>query len=189
MIKQHKKYNRGFGLLEVLVSSSIIIMILSSVVFIGRQAIVNSTYLQQRAQAIYLAQEGLEQVREMRDTNWNDQNSETEWNDWAYDGSNYAVPSGNYIIKYMSAIKRVMLSKDLDASPSGESITLDKQDFKRYVEISTVASTNILPGTGDNDVHKDINSLKVTVRVKWTNAGVDRETNVSEILTNWRPNF
>ena len=164
-------------------------MILSSVVFIGRQAIVNSTYLQQRAQAIYLAQEGLEQVREIRDTNWIDREPKTEWNDWAYDGSNYIVPSGNYIFKYMDGIKRVMLSKDLDVSPTGEIVTVDKQNFKRYVEVTNVSSTNVLPGSGENDVHKDINSLKVTVRIKWSNGGINRETNVSEILTNWRPNY
>ena len=181
MIKHHKKFNKGFGLLEVLVSASIIIMILSSVVFIGRQAIVNSTYLQQRAQAIYLAQEGLEQIRQIRDTNWIDRNSNTEWNDWVFDGSNYSAPSGKYNLKYMGSPKRTLLVKD--AASSGEIINLDKQDFKRFIEVESVG--NALPAV----TNKDISSLKVTVRVKWSNGGTNRETNVSEILTNWRPNF
>lgn len=189
MTKMTKEFNKGFGLLEVLVSSSIIIMVLSSVVFIGRQAIVNSTYLQQRAQAIYLAQEGLESVRQIRDTNWIDRNSDTEWNYLVLTGSTYSVPSnGNYILKYESFKKRTLLNKD--TTPSGELINLDKQDFNRFIKVENITSSaSILPEDGLNITNKAINSMKVTVEVKWTNGGVERKTNVSEILTNWRPGF
>lgn len=187
----NKNNKKGFGLLEVLVSSSIIILVLGSVVFVGRQALANSTYSQQRAEAIFLAQEGLESVRQIRDTNWIDGSNKTEWDDLSYDNNAYTALAGqlsdNYTLKYFNNVnvkQRYLLTKE----PSEETIRLDNQDYVRIINIATPEGT-ILPGNGTNDVHKDINALKVTVTVKWNFGGIDRTTNVSEVLTNWRPNF
>lgn len=71
---------KGFGLLEVLISGLIIIMILAALVMIARASMNNNQYMQKRAQALYLAQEGIENVRYNRDSNWIDGLPDTAWN-------------------------------------------------------------------------------------------------------------
>ena len=87
MVHNHKK---GFGLLEVLLAGLIIIMMLSALVIVARAAIQNSIYLQQRSQATFLAQEGMEIVRQIRDTNYVDGDNKTKWN--TLTKNNYRTP-------------------------------------------------------------------------------------------------
>lgn len=75
-----KKFKKGFGLLEVLLAGVIIITVLGALVFLGRNTINNSTYNQQRTEALFLAQQGIEMVRQIRDSNYIDGNQNTNWN-------------------------------------------------------------------------------------------------------------
>jgi type II secretory pathway pseudopilin PulG len=69
------KMSRGFGLLEVMISGAVIIIILGSLVLVAHAAINNNQYMQKRAEATFLAQEGLEMVRQIRDSNWIDRSA------------------------------------------------------------------------------------------------------------------
>lgn len=200
MVIAKKQLKKGFGLLEVLISAVIIIMILSALVIIGRRALANSAYLQQRAQAIYLAQEGIEIVRQMRDTNWIDGNNATQWDTLAPGHPNLTNPdllglSDMKFSLYSPDYDRYNLYEITDPTIKGEEISLDSPNLKfyRYVKVTNYPkySTNqIFPGDGENVVHKDINALKVTVYIEWDFGGGDtKKASVSEILTNWRPNF
>jgi type II secretory pathway pseudopilin PulG len=79
---RNKKFKKGFGLLEVLLAGVIIITVLGALVFLGRNTINNSTYNQQRTEALFLAQQGIEMVRQIRDSNYIDGNQNTNWNNF-----------------------------------------------------------------------------------------------------------
>lgn len=61
---------KSFTLLELVTSIFIIMLALGAIYFLLRQIIVASSFLPNQLTAIYLAQEGIEVVRNIRDTNW-----------------------------------------------------------------------------------------------------------------------
>lgn len=70
-IKQHRRgERRGFGLLEVVFSTALFIVVVGSLVGLSRLSLRNAVLSTHRSQAINLAQDGLEIVRQMRDTTW-----------------------------------------------------------------------------------------------------------------------
>ncbi|MFA7253415.1 MAG: hypothetical protein WC107_02585 [Patescibacteria group bacterium] len=95
-MKQDISKKNGFGIIEVLVAATIIIVILAALTSVGKAALTNNSSLQERSNAIYLAQEGLEIVRQIRDSNWIDdqgnnavgidgQSRNSEWHDLTFD--------------------------------------------------------------------------------------------------------
>lgn len=60
----------GFGLLEVIFSTAIFIVVVGSLVSLSRLSLRNAVLSTHRSQAFNLAQDGLEIVRQMRDTTW-----------------------------------------------------------------------------------------------------------------------
>lgn len=173
---------KGFGLMEVLISAVIIIIILSALVTIGRAALSNNEGLAQRAQAIYVAQEGLELVRQIRDSNWIDGVSETKWNTLNPISSPIAptIP-GNYGLADWGSSKWV-----LGSYTSGTTATIGGIVFTRKINISD--ATGLLPvATGSTSLSPY--AMKVKSIVTWTYAGQNKSVELSEILTNWRPDY
>ena len=68
MSKFLKQKNKGFTLVETLVSISIFSMAILGLLSILASGITNTTYAKQKMTADYLAQEGIEYVRNIRDT-------------------------------------------------------------------------------------------------------------------------
>lgn len=71
---------KGFGLLETVLAAGILTLVLAGVVSLGRISLRAATVNQTRTQAFQIAQEGLEGVRAIRDTNVLDADRVTEWN-------------------------------------------------------------------------------------------------------------
>ncbi len=65
-----RSFPPAFGLLEVLFSAAIFIVVVGSLVGLSRLTLRNATLSVHRIQALMLAQDGLETVRQMRDTTW-----------------------------------------------------------------------------------------------------------------------
>lgn len=201
------KYKKGFGLLEVLVSAVIIVTILSAMVFIGRSTLNNSQYAQERAQAIYLAQEGIEIVRQIRDTNWIDENNATAWNSWKYVSDTFSAVEtgrcykigqpistlssayyGRQNLQYANLTDENSCKDALKSSAQTDGWdkrTLNNLDFYRNIYVEDVEG--LLQPTANFDQ----SAYKVTVFIQWKNRGSYRNDpiEVSEIITNWRPNY
>ncbi len=64
------KNNKGFGLLEVLVSISVVIIGILPLVNLFNSVLARERDTENKLMAIYFAQEGIEIVRQIRDTNW-----------------------------------------------------------------------------------------------------------------------
>ncbi len=188
MQKKHSK-SKGFGIIEVLISSSIIISVLGGLVYAGRMTYQNTLYLQDKSQAIALAQEGLEIVRQIRDTNWVDNSADTHWNDLVMISNGSlaeVVPNSN--IKYGISRSRLQSGPDryglTEAVSEKVKIDDSSYEYNRSVKVESTGKLMI------DVIGKEVDalssqSLKVTVVVSW----LDKSVELSEILTNWRPNY
>lgn len=94
-IKRNNQRN-GFGLLEVLFSTSIFIVVVGSLVALSRISLRNSVLAAHRTQAVNLAQDGLETVRQMRDTAWLSRTSRTQNANTAADWLTYPNCQGQF---------------------------------------------------------------------------------------------
>ena len=205
MKKNARKQKKGFGLLEVLISTVIVIMMMSALVMIGKKSLSNTVYVQQRAQAIYLSQEGLEIIKQMRDTNWVDGKSNTKWDSLAMDKFSHEIinltevsnpESYNTLAWVDSPENRYYLENNAYGWPIDVPMiyyTNNQQEgtrFERTVKVENANPANnklmnILPGL--NDQQKETSVLKITVTTSWDNGKYS--VSVSDIMTNWRPNY
>lgn len=64
--------NKGQSLIEILVALAIFILIISVIFVLVSSSFLNNRQGQETLQALFLAQEGLEAVRSIRDNNWTD---------------------------------------------------------------------------------------------------------------------
>jgi Tfp pilus assembly protein PilV len=127
-IKPIRQHN-GFGLLEVLLATAIFIVVVGSMVTLSRLALRNAVLSGHRTQAFNLAQEGLESVRQMRDTNWIDsvpkvrgsfRSDETnEWKAFVHECSNTSERgrAASYSAPVIGKIYAICYD---DAMPAGE---------------------------------------------------------------------
>ena len=170
---------RGFGLLEVLLASGILIMVIGAIVGLGRAAVRNNLISLQRAQAYNLARETVEIIRANRDTKWIDK----QINDWNDD---------------ISSIGRTCIIDSYDincASSDPEEIDLDKTVFKRNFSINKInneSNKELAKQTSGEFIDKDTNnnnaiSTEITVKVVWDSYGKERKIEVPIELTNWKP--
>ena len=186
MLSISKNYRPGFGLIEVLISLSIITVLLASLVSVGKTMLGNSLNVQEKAQAVRLAEEGLEIVRQIRDTNWIDgnMNGVTEWDTLVYAASgssgSWSPAEGgkSYGILFDDDIKALHL---VPTTGNGDAITIDNVKFYRKIEVANL--TNLLPAGPDGQNMRG-NGKKFTAKIIMPNG---KEIAVSEILTNWRP--
>lgn len=83
----------GFTLLEAVVALAIVMIALVSLVLLGTLSIVSSRRVQNEFVATTMAQEALESVRQMRDSNWlaYDTDSTTEWDAGLSDNDDYSA--------------------------------------------------------------------------------------------------
>lgn len=196
MAKKNIKYKKGFGILEVLISGVIIVTILAALVFISRAAMNNSEYLQERATAIYLAQEQLELLRQARDTNWIDGDPGTQW-DTLQNRSGSLLssvlppdPTGTgrkYRMNYNGGLIRFVLQGPNTSQYSRTTINL--VEFSSQITITPIGALIPDDGISSTQVDKADNAFKATVVTTWPYNGVTKRITVSEVLTNWKPNF
>jgi len=188
------KIKKGFSLLEVLLSGVIIIIVLSSLIVIGRNTIDNSSSLQRRLQATYLAQEGIELTRQIRDTNYLDSNNKTSWSDLVYNktNQNFEKPNFNnttsYGLSLESSLERYILNNSV------ETIALDGTDFTRKItfkESSGSFALSPIEYNGDTLSDSDIKkqAVKVIAEVSWDDKKAKKKIVIEELITNSRQAF
>jgi type II secretory pathway pseudopilin PulG len=211
------KSKKAFGILEVTITAGIIVIVLAALTAASRSAMSKSQSVEARSQALYLAQEGLESIHQMRSTNWvgNLSNSSstnqvsTNWDDMVYDTSlpmdSALLPIGPYLqttnffqIGFLSTntLKRFHLtgisSSILDSLLYNIKIVDPGNTFYRYIKIENIGS-DILPNDTVNNVvlNSSINknAYKFTVVVGWKEGEKDKKVEISEILTDWKPKY
>ena len=200
------KAKKGFGLIEVLISAAILIVILGALVAIGRMALTNIRVSQERAQATYLAQEGLEVARQIRDTNWVDGRNDTTWdsfflqsriNEYLIDHNSLSVAIDKY--SGSQTLCPHCFKLHLGTDPY---FAVDGVNYDRCMVIErTTGSANPLLPTSDPSVfptndypNKSYHSILVRIKIYWPGndtctQGSRKMVETTELLTDWRPNF
>jgi Tfp pilus assembly protein PilV len=188
------KTKKAFSLIEVLLSATIIVILLYSLVAAGRSALTSSSALHDKAEATLLAQQGIEIVRQIRDTNWIDTSSQN-WSNFAYSGSAW-VDKKSVDLRIMPASATVAPTRPfLTTSSTGEIININNKNFTRKVKYTSLTDVQMPAGTnpgvangGTGVITATSNAVKVTVTITW-NSPSAQTLSISEILTNWRPNY
>ena len=194
------KKKKTFGIIEVLIACTILILICASIQFLNIVITNSILFAKQRTTAYYLAQEGIEAVRSIRDTNLVDDSAlNTNWQSMVSGVTTPESPSGynkfdvdkNYSLAYPTGTDNSRYS--LQENSGGEKIKADGTiDYTRKI---TFSDSN-LAGT-DSNLDPDLisgltseqigaNSTKVTAKVSWNFRGKEQTVEVSEILTNWK---
>lgn len=193
MKKNHLK--KGFGILEVLLAGVIIITMLGALVVLGRTVLMNIANNVARAQATYLAQEGIEITRQIRDTNYIDNTNTTGWNSFVRDGSGAPKTPAQYGSSFYSDFFFVTHDASLikpilkTATPAdGEITTEDGNKFVRTISFRTIDKSNaggIKPSGAAKPLEAD-SIVKVICKVEW---GSGKSLSIEEFVANSRPNF
>ncbi len=199
---------RGFGLLEVLLAGVIVITLLSSLMVVSRNVSDSSVITQQRTQATYLAQEGIELVRQVRDSNYIDQRNYSKWDTLIGDNSTDSVfiikngkvetRSDNY--KFVISKKFINERYRIVQQVSGEEdrdgvIEIDGTTFTRTVTFEKFYGTLNQDSVGalydDGKEVTDIPAVKVKVVVEWMSKSVsnNRKIEMEELITNFRQGY
>lgn len=102
--------SNGFGLMEVLVASGILIIVISGTVALSNYSIRSTIISADRTIATQLAQQRIEQIRKSRDTMWIDNDHNTNWAGWKRD--NIKVTTDPDIILNGVTYKRIVTGDD-----------------------------------------------------------------------------
>ena len=190
------RLKKGFGILEVLLAGVIIITMLGALVFVARTTINNTVYSMQKGQAAYLAQEGMEIVRQIRDSNYIDGRGGSEWNTIAGDDSTLRVKTvGEIGIDRPYCIRKKLnndniryhmvdcTDAEIDPQTRGQ-VNIDGTVYTRYIYFYSSGGKLLSLPTGiDNFLD---NSYRVHIVISWSDMGRDRELVVDEVITNSR---
>lgn len=193
-IISHKK---AFTLIEVLVACSILIILITAVVELGVTIINGSVLSRQRVTAYYLAQEGIETIRQIRDSNLIDSNEETSWKSLVYAVQPAQIPqasnfpelvidsSQTYEVGLPSFQDRMFLAP----SGNGEQITVDGVVYTRKITFvrAGISIPEFEQGTpAENQVQLDANAVRAIVNISWKYKNSDKNIEVRELITNWK---
>ena len=161
-----KMKKRGFTLLEVILAIFVIMVGIAGTLGIIQQGISYTQLSSSRLAANYLAQEGIEIVRNIRDANWLKMrtNSGITWSD--------GIPSGDWEADYKT--------QNLTRSYAGTYLNIDSSGFYSYSSGSPTKFKRKITIAKDTDI------LKISVQVEWQERGRDNQVTAQENLYNWR---
>ena len=164
--------NKSFTLLEVIIAITILTLAVGGSFSLIQQTLVASSLVESRLVAYYLAQEGIEIVKNIRDSNWLIQHKADSTHSWKE-----GILAGTWEADYNDTALSFNLDRSLYIdgtngfyvyldSPSSEDI---ETKFKRKIII--------------NEIGDDV--LEVTIRVQMTERGRIQNIEVINYLHNW----
>lgn len=163
-------YTRAFTLLETLVAVSVLLMSLLGPFSIAQQSLKSAYYARDQVTAFYLAQEGVEFVRAVRDQNY------LQGADWL-EGIGDACTNVACIVDYPNFTYTVCpqgVCPPLKVSATGglyNHTSGTDSPFTRYIMLT--------PSTSNPE------QMIVSVTLQWKSAGVSRSFTIQERLFDW----
>lgn len=158
--------NKGFTLIETLVSLLILSLVITSVITLLSSSIFSARYAKNEIKAIYKAQEGVDYIRNLRDS------IAFLQNDWlAFSDSldvNCGTADGCIINKPFTTTSFVGLS--VTAAPT---TPLLPGEFRNVIKTECV------------DITSNCDELKIESTVYWQNGQVDKSRTLKASLTRW----
>jgi prepilin-type N-terminal cleavage/methylation domain-containing protein len=154
---------KGFTLLEMIIAVTVILIGLIPIMSLMYDSSFGVRLSLSRLQAAYLAQEGLEIVRNIRDSNWLAQSS---WN------NNLEV--GAWEASYDQAFDQAL------SSYQGRNLKLNNDGFYNYNSGTDTKFKRKITISESND-----DTLQVSVEISWQEKGKNYSLTVYENLYNW----
>jgi len=186
--KQINKTQEGFTLVETLVAISIFTVSVLAMISVLSDGIADTNYAKKKVTSVYLAQEGIETIRNMRDTymlfslpasKWTDFVNKTSactggagangcyFDDWNLDYNNPTQPITNIPLTACGANCPTLL---YDSSTGRYNyFTGVNSGFIRKIKVRNI----------------DANSMEVTVTIFWTQQSGTYQLALEEHLINW----
>lgn len=158
---QYKK-DKGFSMIEVIVAVFILSLAVIGSFILIQQTLIGTSANQMRLTASYLGQEGLEIVRNIRDTNWLKRQAWT---------TNLGVGGGEQEADY--------LSNSL-ATSQNRYLKIDSNGFYNYTSGANTSFKRKIFVTQEAGGY-----LKVRVRIEWEERGKNYSLEVIDFLYNW----
>ncbi|MEK7063499.1 MAG: hypothetical protein AAB955_02290 [Patescibacteria group bacterium] len=158
----------AFTLLETLVAVAVLLMSLLGPFSIAQQSLKSAYYARDQVTAYYLAQEGLEFVRAIRDQNY---------------------LSGSSWLTGISTCTAVQCTVDMPnfvyATCSGPCTALKVSAVGGLFNQANGTPSKFVRSVSLMNVAGDPNQVIVTVTVSWISAGISRTFSLQERLFNW----
>ena len=159
-----KKQQKAFSLIEVISVLFILSIGLLGVLNLIIQNINSQYFSRQNIIAYQLAQEGVELIRQVRDTNWN---SGANWNEHLSDGNYYMDYTNSYPIATGSTSEPLYLTTNNVYTHNAANNTLTK--FNRLITISNVSD----------------HEIRVTSTIDWVDGTKSRSYTLEALLYDW----
>jgi type II secretory pathway pseudopilin PulG len=162
--KEQKKHSDGFTLLELIVAIFLAAFTLVALLGLSNYALMSASKSKNKLTASFLAQEGIEVVRYIRE-------KQVDWDSWYV-----SLPSGNYIAQYDSG--------SLAAFPGDIPLKINNSGFYQYnsgANTPFYRKITITKSPGGNS-----NEIKVVSEVKWKSTTGWSYLVVEDRLWNWR---
>jgi len=156
----------GFTLLEVILAIFVLTIAVSGAFALISQTFIAASLAQSKLIASYLAQEGIEMTKNIRDANWLVQRTDPDilWNE--------GLDEGNWQIDYKG--------HKLDFVANGNFLNIDSEVFYSY---STGAQSIFKRKISVTNI--DENNIKVVVEVFWQERNRNYSVKALEKLSNW----
>ncbi len=163
MLNNNLKNQKGFTLAELLITIFVFTVGILGIYLVVQNSYATINYAKNRLIAIYLAQEGIEIVRNIRDTNWLEE--EESWDEGLGPGTNFGAQYNESSLR--DNYGNIPLKIDNNGFYNYD--VGQTTEFKRKISITKI----------------DDHTLDVTVEVKWS----DKFSPVilQEKLYNWHP--
>jgi len=180
----------GFTLIEVIIAIFLITVGITAVLLLITKTLGAMSLSFSQLKAAYLAQEGIEVVRNIRDTNWIDP-AITDWDNFLSKPGCQPVP-GNplnpergqcplwYVINYDTTAPTEV------AQGSNNPLYLDGTDFYTHTGGTATPFFRHIEIDYIGDAVLDTTLMKVKSIVTWQHKGKDYEISAEEHLYNWR---
>ncbi len=171
-----KSLHNGFTLIETLVAITILITIITAAFSAAQSGISLSTLSRDQIIAFYLAGEGVEQIRNMRDENglkkqnWLTGFASTS-NDPCYFGKTCTIDAVNNQVLACSGDfgSCAILKEDSGTGFYGYTASWANTPFRREIQLEQI----------------NANEISVTVRMSWSQGLLSRQFQIRENILNW----
>lgn len=173
----------GQTLIEVIVAIAIIIIVLVAVFTLAGRTIHMGTISRQRLQAINLAQEGIEAVRNIRDTNWIEIKKGVPGAKWD-DGSGGAEDNINNSQNGRGVIYDNIINEKWKFNTPPPSKDYFDGNCNRLPAATNAIFTRSIVDIKNDPEGTGEEKKRITIKVEW--AGGTQKVELTEDITNWK---
>ncbi len=186
-------FSTGFTLVEVLVSLSIFMLAITAMVVVSAQGINNTAYAKNQLTASYLAQEGIELMRNTRDSFIQSQPGQVGWGNFlmivasvCQNGNDPGCEVDPLAISSGTPIADTFTNCSSGANICGPLLYDTANGFYNHtIGDRTIFTRRILIDDEDGTLPPN-QEIRVTSTVSWPQGLTTQQVSVTENLFNWR---